>query len=115
VDGGHGIGVRLQLLQPAEVDEGDARHAVGNTALVERLEARDLRLRGRDDHLAARLHGDAVLVAEGLHQPHALDAEARLVGAGLVVDAGVNDPAVVAGLVLGDLPLFLEHHQPHAG
>src|SRR5438270_478612 len=38
----------------------------------------------------------------------------RFVGAGLVVDAGVDDAAVVAGLVVRDVGLFFEQDEPRA-
>ena len=44
----------------------------------------------------------------------ALHAEPRLERAGRVVDAGVEHAAVVAGLVLADARLFVEHPQPQA-
>src|SRR2546425_4897640 len=83
--------------------------------LPERLQAWQLVLAGGDDALAAAVDADAVGSAELHHQPRALDAEPRLGGAGLVVDAGVDDAAVVAGLVRGQRRLLLEDHEPCTG
>src|SRR5262249_14794698 len=67
-----------------------------------------------DDDLAAADDLDPVLLAEVDHQVLAFDAELRLEGARLVVDAGVDDAAVVAGLVRAELRLLLEDDQPRA-
>ena len=58
----------------------------------------ELALVQRDDDLAAALDGDAALLAVGVQARGALDAQPRLQRAGLVVDAGVDDAGVVAGL-----------------
>ena len=115
VDRADGRGVRLDLAEVVPVEEPEALDAVGGAALEERLEPRQLGLRGGDDHLADRVDADPVLRAELLHQPGALDAEPRLVRAGLVVDPRVDDAAVVPGLVRGQPRLLLEDHQAKAG
>ena len=63
--------------------------------------------------LAARLVGDPVFVAESLGGLGATPAEVGLEAAGLVVDAGVDDAAVVPGLVAGEARLLLD--QEHGG
>src|SRR5581483_95628 len=87
---------------------------VGLPALVDRLQPRQLRLVGGHDHLAAALPRDAVGVAELLHLARALHARARLERAGLVVDAGVDDAAVVPGLVGRETLFLLQHEQAKA-
>ena len=52
--------------------------------------------------------GNAVLLAEAFHGGRSGNAVARLQRAGLVVEAGMNDSAVVAGLVSG-YAVFLVH------
>ena len=52
---------------------------------------------------------DPVFPAEGRHPPRALDAEPRLVRARTVVDAGVDDAAILAGLVRREAGLFFEN------
>ena len=71
---------------------------VGAAAALELVQARELALVQRDDDLAAALDGDAALLAVVVQARGALDAQARLQRARLVVDAGVDDPGVVAGL-----------------
>ena len=78
-------------------------------------QGRQLALVGGDDDLAAALVGDAVLGAEAVHQLAALGAVPRLERAGLVVEPGVNDAAVVPGLVCGEFALGLEDDQPCGG
>ena len=53
-----------------------------------------------------------MLVAEVVQPADALDAQLRLQRSGLVVDAGVRDAGVRAGLVDADAVLALEHHDP---
>jgi hypothetical protein len=81
---------------------------------MQRVEARHLLLVGGDDDLAAALVADAVSVAELRHEPRALHAEARLVGTGLVVDARVDHPGIVSGLMRGDPGLLVEHDHARA-
>ena len=57
----------------------------------------------RDDDLPAALVGDPALVAVVVQARGALDAQPRLQRARLVVDAGVDDAGVVAGLAGADL------------
>ena len=76
------------------------------------LEPWQLAFGDRDDHLAAAIGRDALLFAIGVHLALSLDAETRLERPGRVVDAGVQHPAVVSGLVLADARLFVEDRQP---
>src|SRR3989304_3276144 len=57
---------------------------------------------------------DAVLLAEAVHQRFALDAEARLVGAGPVVDARVDDARVVTGLVRREPRVLFQEDEARA-
>ncbi len=67
---------------------------------------------GHGDHdFAAQLVGQVVFLAEFDHETRALDGHLGLEAAWLVVQAGVDDAAVVAGLVGGDLGLFLQNDE----
>jgi hypothetical protein len=113
VQGGDAAAVRLHLGQPRGVQAPQPGHAVGAPSTLELVERAELARPGRDDDLAAALVGDPALLAQVLHEPRALDAQARLERPGGVVDARVQDAAVVAGLVAADLGLALEHrHAP---
>src|SRR5690242_4588091 len=52
---------------------------------------------------------DSIRLAELNHLPRALDTEASLQGARTIVQAGVNDAAVMAGLMCRHRRLLLEH------
>src|SRR5262249_44232289 len=68
-----------------------------------------------DDELAAFVIGQAVPGAVLLDHADAAPGHPRLGRAGLVVDAGVHDTGVVAGLVLADLGFLLEDGHRDAG
>ncbi|EKA60922.1 hypothetical protein B277_10049 [Janibacter hoylei PVAS-1] len=61
-----------------------------------------------DDHLAHLDEGDAPLARVVAQQPDPAPAQAGLERARWVVDAGVDDPRVVAALVGGDRRLLVE-------
>lgn len=109
----HTGGGRLDLAQPVGVDEARAGHAVGHGAGVQVVEPGRLHLVEDDDHLAALVVGDVVPLHEVLQQTHPAPAQRRLEAARLVVEAGVDDPAVVPGLVGGEVLLLVE--QGHLG
>ena len=83
---------------------------LARAAALELVEAGQLGLVERDDQLAAALGGDRVALAERVQLARAADAQLRLQRAGRVVDAGVDDAGVAAGLVAADLVLLVEHH-----
>ena len=69
----------------------------------------DFGFRAGHYQLAADLMRNAMLPAESLHLPDALDRQPGLQRSRLVVQAGVQDTAVVAALVLANLGLLLQH------
>ena len=89
--------------------------AIGEPPLVQLLQAGDFLLRDRHDHLAAPADRDALFLAEVGQHPAALHAEGRLEAAGFVVNAGMDDPAVVAGLVGREAGLFFQQDLFEAG
>ena len=114
VDRADAGGVRLELGQAVLVDLR-AVHAVGLAPLVNPLEGRQLAVVDGDDHLAADLVGDPLGRAKLLHRLLAGPAVDRLERARLVIDARVQHARVVAGLMMGQLGFFLEHHDAPAG
>lgn len=92
----------------------DAGQAVGPAAALEFVEGRQLALIQCHNDLAAALERDAVLLAESSQRLAADGAIARLGGAGLVVEARVDDAAVVPGLMLGEGPFGLEEQKRNA-
>ena len=69
----------------------------------------------RNDQLPADLVRDAMGVGECQSRVHPLAAEARLERARHVRVRGVDDATVAAGLVLGELRLLFEEHEPECG
>ena len=111
---GDPAGVRLELGELLRPDPPQALDAVCAAARLELVETGDLRLVERDDHLAAALVRDPVLVAERVHPAHPVDAELRLERARLVIDPGVQHAGVVPGLMARDLALTLEQRDAQA-
>ena len=74
-------------------------------------EPRQLALVERDDQLSAALERDVVRLGERLDRGLALAAQLRLERPRLVVQAGVQDAAVVAGLVGRELGLLLHDRE----
>lgn len=76
--------------------------------MVEIFEANDFFFAGGDDEFAADIVGDVVFLAEGNHLANAGDGHAGFEGAGLIVEAAVEDSAIVAALVAADAGLFFK-------
>src|SRR5262249_15274486 len=108
----HRAAVRLVFRHLGARDGPETVEAIGSATLVDGLQPRQLALVGRHDDLAAPLPPDAMGVAELLHEPPALDAEAGLQRAGLVVDARMDDAAVVPGLMGAEPRLLVDDDEP---
>ena len=107
--------MRLELAHPLRTDRLEALDAVLAGLRLERLEARQLVLRQGHDELADPLDLDPPLRAVRLERDLALAAEAGLERTRRVVQAGVDDAAVVAGLVGRELRLALDDQDPQPG
>jgi hypothetical protein len=108
MQGPHPAHGRLYLVELVLVEQPHLRHAVLRRAREELVQTRNLRLVGGDDDLAAAIVRNAVLVAVGVERAASIHAELRLQGSGGVVDAGMDDAAVVTRLVGGDASFLLE-------
>jgi hypothetical protein len=106
--------VWLDLPQPIRTDNLQACDAIGQTPLIQCLQPGKLGWVSRDDHLPAPFGGNAFLLTVGIYLARALHAEARLERAGRIVDAGMDDAAVVRGLVLADRGLLFQHRKPES-
>ena len=115
VQAGDAVHVRLDLAQLGAGQPTHAGHAVGPGLLLDRAEPVLLDLVEGDEHLAARVVPDAVLLAELPQHPDALAAQGRLERAGLVVETGVHDAAVAAGLVCREPVLLLPERDGAVG
>ena len=100
--------MRFKLGQLVLVDQSQAFDLVRFASLLKRPESLELPLVRGDDHLSDLPVRDLVLLAKLHHGGAALDAVPRLERTGPVVDAGVDDSAVVAGLLLGDVAALFE-------
>ena len=99
----HASAFRLDLADLAGVDAAQARDAVGVGALFQVGQPGQFVFADRDDELAAAFDRDLVLLAVLVHELRAGHAQPGLERAGGVVNAGMDDAGVVAGLVLGHL------------
>src|SRR5262249_59891116 len=104
----HRAAVRLVFRHLGARDGPETVEAIGSATLVDGLQPRQLALVGRHDDLAAPLPPDAMGVAELLHEPPALDAEAGPQRARPVVGARMDDAAVVPGLMGADPRLLVD-------
>jgi hypothetical protein len=75
---GQTVDVRLDLLQGAPVEAGQAGHLVAPRAVLDAVQDGDLGRPGGDDDLAELAVSDRVLDAEVAQQAHASAAERRL-------------------------------------
>ncbi|MNC31853.1 hypothetical protein D3C76_1252310 [compost metagenome] len=94
----------LQLLRRQPL----ALQTIGCSALPKRAHALHFHLIGGDQQLTALIVDNAVLVTERFGSTVAFQAELRLQATRRVVDAGVDDPAIVPRLMLSWPGLFLE-------
>ncbi len=85
--------------------------SIGSGTLQQRFHPDDLGVVGGHDQFAGVTVGDALLVTEFARASRAGRAQLGLQRAWLVVDPGVDDPAVVAGLVTGERRLLLHQDQ----
>ena len=99
----------LDLADLGRPDAAQPRHAVLGRAPLELVEARQVGVAHRHDELPARLRLDPIRGAVLVQPVGARPAQLRLQRARLVVDALVDDAAVVRGLVRAQRRLALEH------
>src|SRR5437879_11098077 len=93
--------MRLDLADLFSLQQGQPRHPVRFAAPEELLQFGQLGLLGRDDQFADTPVGDAPLIAIGCEQRRPLNTQPGLQRAGRVIDAWMDDPAVVTALVTG--------------
>ena len=107
--------MRLDLAQRLPLEPAHAGNAVRPRSALELPQPVELALVERDDELAALLVREAALREVGAQQADAAAAELRLERARRVVDAGVDDAAVAAGLVERQVVLLLQHGHRRVG
>ena len=114
VDAGEADAVRLELADLFRAD-AVADDAVLRAAFDERFHPREFGFFDGDDDLAAEVEGDVLARAELLHRGFAGAAIDRFERAGPVVDAGMHDAGVAAGLMAGDGGFLFEDGDGAAG
>ena len=112
---GDALTVRLDLADLLWSDPFHAFDAVGDAGVVDLLQARQFVLVGGHDEFAAYIVLNAMLLGEGDEFAASGNTILGLEAAGLVVDAAVDDPAVVAGLVIGERFLLFEQQDAQVG
>src|SRR4051812_25039597 len=93
------VRVRLKLLQAFRTDCLEAKDTICLTPALQLVQARQLRFVGRDDDLATEVVRDTVLVTVPKERFAASNAQFRLERPGRVVNPGVNDATIMAGLM----------------
>jgi hypothetical protein len=101
--------VGLDLAELGGVEPLEAFEAVLLAADFEVTQALDFGFGGGDDDFSANLMGDGVLAAEVGHEPDSAHGEAGFQRAGFVVEAAVEDAAVVRALVAAGAILFFKN------
>jgi hypothetical protein len=91
------------------IDELEAFHSVRVAARLQRHERRHFRLVCGDDDFSAAEVGDTVHGAKLVHHAAALHRQARLERAGGIVDARVDDAAIVGARVEARTRMSFNH------
>ena len=113
VQRGDAAAERLDVAHLLRPQKRQATHAVRDAATVDLLQTGNLARLGRHHELAAAQERHAVLLAEAGHGRRPFGAQAGLVRARPVKDAGVDDTAVAAALVRAHAVLLLEDDDSH--
>jgi hypothetical protein len=108
VEGSQSARMRLDLSEALGAHRDDSVDGVGLPSPLKFRECRQLVILSGDDELAANPQRNPVRAAEFAQQGASLDTEARLQRPGRIVDAGVDDTAVMARLVSGHAVLLLD-------
>src|SRR5689334_25011352 len=101
--------MRLQSPQLGAIEPFQPGEAVRTTAFSKGAQSRNLRVVSGDNHLAADFVSNSLLTRVRCHQPNAGYRQPRLFGAGRVIEASVQNPAIVTRLVLANSSFFLQY------
>ena len=108
MEGGKPLCVRFDAKQAIAVEQGDVGDAVGQGTVMDSVKTFDFCVVGGDDDLAAFVKGDVVFGGEVGQEGNASATECGFEAAWFVVEAGVDDSGVVAGLVGGRVVFLFE-------
>lgn len=115
MQGRHCFDVRLQPSCRLGTEPGSAWHRVGTGSRRHGAQGGQLRRRRGYNQLAPFEVVDSLRLAKASQKLPALGAQPRFLRSGTVVDASVDDSAVVRALVGANLRLFLEHSDAGPG
>src|SRR5579862_2982164 len=101
----------LNLAQFFRTDQPQAAKSVGFATLAQLFESRKFLLFGGHNHFSANLMWNAVLPAEFHHRRGSRHAQSCFQRTWLVINAGVNDTAVVPTLMAGHTIFLFKHQQ----
>jgi hypothetical protein len=110
MDGGDAARVRLDFAKLFLVEPFQTLETVCAAAAEKVTGAIGFEVIGGDDDFAALVVRDVMLAAEGQHLAEAGEGETRFERAGSVMQAGVEDAAIVRRLVLADVSLFFDYY-----
>jgi len=99
----------FELANFAAGQPSNARKTVLSAAIFEPAQPFNLPLIDRDNELSADFMGYTAFSCIGCHLPDAADGKTGLTGPRGVVQASVQYPTVVTGLMLANIVLFLEY------
>ena len=107
--------VGFELANFAACQPSNAREAVLSSALFEHSQTFNFPLIDGDDELSADFMGYTAFSCIGCHLPDAADGKAGLTGTRGVVQASVQYPTIVTGLMLTNIVLLLEYGNSPVG
>ena len=105
----------LEFFEPLSSDYFQALQPIGHASPMKLIEARQLFLARCHDHFAAQFIGHRIFVAEFDQRFSPGDTATGLQRSGAIIESGMNDTAVVAGLVPGQLGFLFEDQKLRAG
>ena len=94
-------------------EHAKSRNAIRNSALMQLLQPGNLFSSGGDHELATLFERNTVLLAKALHGRCSGDTVASLQRASFVVETGMDDSAVMSGLMGGDMIFFFNDDEAH--
>src|SRR5262245_34400182 len=107
-------GMRLELFEPLGSDYFQALEPVGDASTMQLIEPRQLFLARCYHHFSAQFIGHRIFVAEFDQRFSPGNTAPSLQRPRAIVQPGMNDTAVVAGLVLGQLGFLFEDQKLRA-
>src|ERR1043166_2422049 len=107
----HTQSIGFQLFEPLAPDYFETLKSIRKPATMKLVEPRYLLLAGGDDDFPAQLVGDIVLIAEFNERFPTGHAGAGFERTGAIVKSGMNDAAIVAGLVLREIGFLVEQQK----